>query len=136
MCLTKNHYMDFPKNNEAKKILNFLAKKAGESYVIVERHYPDTLRSDSIMTLRISHKYNYVFWLNDNMQMCPIFIPAKASECEYDSCIWEMFLKLCLELCKKHDLLFMDGKSCYKIFMNYGTTLESIMIDMDLAVEK
>lgn len=128
--------MDFPKNNEAKKILNFLAKKAGESCVMVEKHYPDTLRSECLMTLRISHKYNYVFWLNDKTQMCPIFISAKTSECNYDSCIWEMFLKLCLELCKKHDLLFINSKSCYKIFMSCGTTLESIMIDMDLAVEE
>lgn len=47
-----------------------------------------------------------------------------------------MFLKLCLELCKKHDLLFIDDKSCFKIFMKCGTTLENIMIDMDLAVEE
>ena len=128
--------MDFPKNNEAKKILDFLAKKAGESCVMVEKHYPDASCNDyCIMSLRISHKYNYVFWLNDKMQMCPIFIPANESECEYDSCIWEMFLKLCLELCKKHDL-FMNDKSCYKIFMNRGTTLESIMIDMDLAFKE
>ena len=128
--------MHFPKNNEAKKILDFLTKKAGESDVMVERHYPDTSCSYCIMSLQISHEYNHVFWMNDKMQMCPIFIPANESECEYDSCIWEMFLKLCLELCKKHDLLFVDDNSCNKIFMKRGTTLESIMIDMDLSFEE
>ena len=129
---------------QAKEVLDFLGKKVGydKSKIILHDNYLKQLHLAATIKYYTSNEYvNSYLWFKDNSCCWKyIDIDLEGDKADYGKNRHLVVLENILDMCKTQDIYieipYADTEFkysfCYHLFLKRGTTLEKILVEMDL----